>query len=410
MTTSHLSSVLFLLSLINSTSIAAYPSASSLTLDCPYFYSTLDAAGYSDVIYWGGNTINHPHDFHEVLSGEWGSAIFYDNIASEPNATWLTDSFVFPGWTTNSDFQISASPSEWDDPNNPVNGYDTGQSKIINAQVEVTIDYEIADLNAVLGLGDDSWSPMGLKDANGTYGHVKSDRYLLLQTYTIKNIKPSGNVTELRFYQLLHSHGADDYGPTVYASYSPANYSDPLADYIPWNPVHEVGNFHYDFTQWNNLDEKETADHVDWVGFSCTVEPDVFDVNFYEGHNDGYPPPRPGTHWNVQERNLNGETYAYGETAGAMGWYLPDLEPNESTSITVAFMFGYGPVITSPVTLVKTDDVGDSNCVDPNNRINYSIHYDMNGFSDNNIVIIDTLPSRRDLLFIRPLRVIQPLR
>jgi hypothetical protein len=37
---------------------------------------------------------------------------------------------------------------------------------------------------------------------------AQSERYVLLQTYTIKNIKASGNITGLEFYQMLHGHGA----------------------------------------------------------------------------------------------------------------------------------------------------------------------------------------------------------
>ena len=47
-----------------------------------------------------------------------------------------------------------------------------------------------------------------------------------------------------------------------------------------------------------------------------------------------------------------------------------------------------------PVVLIKTDDVDDGECRGAffNNRINYSIYYNMNGFSDTNVVIEDRLP------------------
>ena len=44
----------------------------------------------------------------------------------------------------------------------------------------------------------------------------------------------------------------------------------------------------------------------------------------------------------------------FGQTAGAMGWYLPELEPDESTSITVAFM---DPAAV--LQLVNRDDIGE---------------------------------------------------
>jgi alpha-tubulin suppressor-like RCC1 family protein len=48
-----------------------------------------------------------------------------------------------------------------------------------------------------------------------------------------------------------------------------------------------------------------------------------------------------------------------------------------------------------PLIVIKTDDVNDGNCVEPfiTGRINYSIYYDMNGFSDANVLIIDKLPA-----------------
>lgn len=69
--------------------------------------ATLDAAGYSDGI-WYGNTEMHEHAYHEVLSGEWGAAIYYDGInrplTINPNddparkqAMWLTKDIELDG-------------------------------------------------------------------------------------------------------------------------------------------------------------------------------------------------------------------------------------------------------------------------------------------------------------------------
>ena len=111
------------------------------------FDATLDAAGYSDVINWGFSDY-HPYDSHELLSGEWGAAIYYNGILSEPKTMWLTNRFICPNWDpTNSNFVFDSWPEKWawDNPNNPVEGYDTGRSVITNNEVEITIDYEIAD-------------------------------------------------------------------------------------------------------------------------------------------------------------------------------------------------------------------------------------------------------------------------
>jgi hypothetical protein len=316
-------------------------------LYCDYFNAYFDDAGYSDVINWGYSP-NHPYPyqggFHETLSGEWGAAIFYNGLSTEPNSMWLSNYFKFPYWYTNSTFSTSLYLNSWDDPNNPVQGYDTAQSKIVSGdgKVEITIDYEIVDL------GDGNWSPLAIRDKDGNIGFVKSDQFLFLQTYTIKNLQNDANITGLELYQMVHSHGADDYGPVVNVSYTNANYSDPLANYAPYNPVHTIGNFHFDVTQWNEPNDPnadpQSEPHQDWVGFSSTAEPDVYECNIYPTDNGDYGKPTKGTHIHIEKRNLNNVNYSYGETAGAMGWYLPDLAPGQSTSITVAFMFGCGPI------------------------------------------------------------------
>jgi len=343
---------------INSKTALAAPSDWHVMIGAPNFYGDLDAGGYSDWIWWGYEPNHHPYSYHEVLSGEYGAALYYNSISTEPNAMWLTDLFVYPDWTTDSNFAVSGTPSSWNNLNNPVppnqyarndayqwtTAYNTGQSILLSddGKIRVTIDYEVVDL------GEGNWSPMSIRDATGQIGFVKSDRFLFLQTYTITNLQNDADITGLELYQLLHSHGANDYGPTVHASYTAANYNDPLANYIPYNPVHTIGNFCYDFTQWNNINDPNRSSwvtHTDWVGFSSTVAPDVFECGDYNSTAlESYGKPEQGVHISVEKRILNQNPYRYGETAGAMGWYLPNLGPQESTSITVAFMFGYGPI------------------------------------------------------------------
>ena len=89
--------------------------------------------------------------------------------------------------------------------------------------------------------------------------------------------------------------------------------------------------------------------------------------------------------------------------ASALGWYLPDLGYNESTSITVAFMFGYGPIdYNQPpippnceVTLTKADDVNDGNCVPPNDYFTYQICFSTT-CDINDVNIVDKLPAYVD--------------
>jgi hypothetical protein len=243
---------------------AAKPSeAYQSWINCDYWDTIFDAAGYTDEMNWG-NSPYHPHTYHELMSGEWAAAIYYDGIATGSKAMWLTDKFRVPTWYPNpNDFVIDTGAFLKDDPNNPVNGDDTGRSVIKNSQVKVTIDYEVVDL---AGFG--WWSPLTYREPNDANVSIsRSERYIFLQTYTIKNIKTSGNITGLEFYQMLHSHGDDDYGPVVHCSYNDTDVNDPLKNYVPYNPVHTVGNFRYDITQWNNPDDPlASADHTDWVG------------------------------------------------------------------------------------------------------------------------------------------------
>jgi hypothetical protein len=201
---------------------------------------------------------------------------------------------------------------------------------------------------------------------------------------------------------MLHSHGDDDYGPVVHCSYQTTSYPDALANYTPYNPVHKRGNFHYDITQWNNpddpLSDHRKIHHIDWVGFSSIVEPNVYECNYYScdgSGSHGCSKPPAGTHIDIEQRILDRNSYSYGETAGAMGWFLPNLSPNQTTSITVAFMFGTENW-PNPTILIKDDNVPGNNCVLPGSPITYTLHYDANGLSDTNVSVIDELQDEVD--------------
>jgi len=362
-------------------------------LQAPYFFADLDASGYSDWIYWGPSPRhNDAFLYHEVLSGEWGSAVYYDEIATElldpsspslgREAMWLTDKFLFPNWFTNSNFIVTEDPSSWNSENNPTPEHDTARAIIANQKIEITVDFEVVDLGSSVddGVGG---SPLAffVPDPNNPesveHYFVESDRYLFLQTYTFRNIDPNETLTNLEFYQMLHSHANDNYGDTVSIAYDDSDFwPDPLEDYIPYDPNHKSGNFRFDMTSWSASDPYGESSHadvdeVDWVGFSCTVEPNWVECGFYRGghnYNENNKPAKPGTHWNIEDRDLSGDIYQYDEVAGAMGWHLGSLDPNETTSITVAFMFGTGPIKTMadlyvPLDLEITDDV--STCVSP---------------------------------------------
>ena len=154
-----------------SVSYGQSPSSEFLYVGSPYFYSEIDAAGYSDWIYWGPSPRHDKTEqYHEVLSGEWGGAVYYEGVDTEPidpnnlnlgqKAMWLTDIFILPTWETKSNCSIAISPDYWDNLNNPVTpnedittdrgrstvANDTGQSVIIDGKIEIKIDSEVVDL------------------------------------------------------------------------------------------------------------------------------------------------------------------------------------------------------------------------------------------------------------------------
>lgn len=87
----------------------------TITLTCPYWDAKVDAAGYGDYFNWWESPY-HPHESHELLSGEWAAAIYYDGIDTGDSSMWLTDKFIEPYWETNSDFECDTAPTRSDDP------------------------------------------------------------------------------------------------------------------------------------------------------------------------------------------------------------------------------------------------------------------------------------------------------
>jgi hypothetical protein len=67
---------------------------------------------------------------------------------------------------------------------------------------------QVAYNNRIRGQADlgNHFSPLVYRVPGGNVAFAQSERYVLLQTYTIKNIKASGNITGLEFYQMLHRY------------------------------------------------------------------------------------------------------------------------------------------------------------------------------------------------------------
>lgn len=294
--------------------------------DSPVVKFGFNNAGYSDGWYWGHSN-RHPYDSHEMLTGEWASALYFTGIQNN-KAQWLTRKFKVPDWDTDRVFN-EISYSAWDNPNNPIIGYDTAQSIVaIPNKIRVTMDYNLIDL------GTTGYASLPFRNYSGNIKDVNSERYILIQRYTIKNTSGS-TITGLEFYQMLHSHPTATIWPILSSTYTDVNLPYTLKGYDPCNLTKP---FKYAITQWNY--GNPATDHVDWDGFSSTIKPDWIENGTYIGF---WSRPPYGTHVDIENRALNGSNSIYfAEAAGAMGWKLPDLEPGKYTSITFAVMFGSG--------------------------------------------------------------------
>ena len=352
-------------------------------ISCPYWYILFNRAGYVDYTKWYPSE-RHGYGPHEMCTGDIAGAVWYQNISTGSQSAWLVNHFIYPEFYPTTPF-VMGGKSVWNSSCNPVwtdpcqpTGYVGGTqtyvpglpygdaawsevNDVVNGgKLQVNIHYEVVDLGEqdTNGVGG---SPIAFRDPNGNPVYVYSERYVLLLTYVFKNVGAS-DINGLEFYQMMHGHPADlTYGTNC--MYESTDYYDSLTNYTPCDSNHQTGNnFRYDITLWNDGDSE--TEHVDWMSFSSTIEPNAFDCNTFTAQ--GY-----GMEYNVTHRALQGLTELHGnELAGAMKWNIGNLSPGQTKSITLALMYGAGPIHTTPpeldcVTLTKTDNIGEGNCVEP---------------------------------------------
>lgn len=284
---------------------------------CPVWYIFLDDYGYSDWLIYQHH-VGIPQ--HEMLSGEWAAAIFYEGIPTTPNAMWLTDFFIYPDWVTNSNFLVST-PMEYTSPPDQ----SQVRSVIFNNEVEIEIYATMLCAQTAMGIIPDP--------ATGAY--VESDSCVMLQEYTIRNITPD-TLHDLTFYQFLHGQPADEYGPFVLGVYDSDFY--PYAD--PGFPASQ--DYHYDITQWR-FRTYVGVDFTEYIGFGGIEEPSAYDLWHYRGHG-GRPPD--GLHVRVENNSLtNTSSWGPDETAGAEMWDLGILGPDEDVTVSVLLSVAAEPEV-----------------------------------------------------------------
>lgn len=178
----------------------------------PNWQIALTGYGYSD--YLGDMT--PCFEGREYLSGEWGAAVSYKvGGGTTISPTWLERNFIYPDWTTNSNFNV-VSGIAWTGTNS--SGLDVARSVIENNDLRITINYEMMDPLTGMTMGNAAAS------AAGTGTDIDSNRYVLKQTYTVQNIS-GDTITNLQVFQLLHDLNGQS------GVYDNRSYAGPLNQY-----------------------------------------------------------------------------------------------------------------------------------------------------------------------------------
>jgi len=310
--------------------------AQAITLANPNWNITLSDFGYSDFLL--DNTPGF--EGREYLSGEWGAAVAYQaSGGGSVGPMWLEPQFWYPDWTTNSNFTATSHVLQTD---LNADGLPIAQAVISNGQLEVTLRHEMVD--TVVGI------PMGTSPAstggNGT--SIQSNRYVLKETYTIKNIS-GAPITGLQFFQFLHGfhaqHGVYDDRPHPGAQ-SAFRHDVTMAGVDPWSAT--AGS--------------SAGGLEDFIGFHALIPPTAYELGHYGIEGNGVDDhfsgkPSEGVHLSV-ENNWASPPYAgrngtdsFAPTqrwiGGAQRWNLGNLAPGASVSMDVLLSLVTGTKVAS---------------------------------------------------------------
>ncbi len=227
---------------------------------------------------------------------------------------WLEPNFLFPDWTTNSDF-IVISPIALGLPT--AQGLPTATATVANADIQVTMYFEMVDTTTGI--------EQGLVGAGlgGGGSSMTSRAHILVVNYEILNTA-GANITGLSAFQFLHSLNAET------SSYDSRSYGSGT-----------YSGFRYDTTQVGLTYTGLPVPITDWVAFHSDVAPVAWDNDYYGiGSTDDHASGKPsvGTHLAVEADALNMvDTFAPPElwVGGAQKYALPDLAPAATTNFTV---------------------------------------------------------------------------
>lgn len=302
-----------------------------LTLANPHWNITLTDYGYSDFLL--DNTPGF--EGREYLSGEWGAAIGYQISGGSTVAPqWLDPQFLYPDWPTNSTFHVVSLLAQTAQ---NADGLPIAESVIENADLRITQRFEMLD--TVTG------TPMGTKPTSesgaGTFNH--SNRYVMKQTYTVKNIS-GATISNVQLFQLLHGMNSQR------GIFDNHTYSGPL------------GDFHYD-TTLAGVDSWAAgagAGLEDFISFHAPSTPTAHEIGYYgiEGNgvdNHGIGKPTDGVHLSIEANWLTAPYNARQGTdlfqpptrwvAGAQRWELGNLAANQTVSFDVLLSILTGTMV-----------------------------------------------------------------
>ncbi len=296
--------------------VEAQTFSNQITMSNPNWFINLTDFGYSDFLVYTAGPF--PGNYlHEMISGEWAAAIGYDSIQSNQsiaqNSMWLEPNFLYPDWTTNAKFSVIEAINIL--PDTDSDGLPEARSIISNGDVKITINHDMR--NTLTG------TPMGIGGPSTTT-HVMSDQYVLEQTYTVENIS-GGQLDNLRVYQMLHGHPANNETSTVNEVYDSNFYAGPES------------NFQYDITQFSTTTGANDSSATgfifeDYIGFSLANAPAAWQLNHYRDHEPGKP--IDGLHVDIENDNLTTSTFTNNTVFG------PD-------QVAGAQLFGVIPVFSS---------------------------------------------------------------
>ena len=313
----------------------ATTATAQVTLANPHWNIWLTDSGYSDFML--DNTPGF--EGREYLSGEWGGAVAYVANGAPVQPQWFEPRFLFPDWNTGTSFTTKTAIAQV---GINVDGLPIAESVLANNDLEVTLRFEMID--TVVG------TPMGAAaDSDGGAGnHVTSSRYVLQQTYTLKNISGS-TLSDVQLFQFLHGLQSERgvYDGRLYAG--------------------TLGHFRHD-TTLAGVDAyavsagSSSAGLEDFISFHATTAPDAHEIGYYgiegnglDDHSIGKP--SDGVHLSVENNwtstpystRLGTDSFAPSHRwiAGAQRWTLGSLAPGQSTSFDVLLSILTGTKVTS---------------------------------------------------------------